>query len=213
MNLGICSICGLPIKKIIERKYKNTVYTYAVHVIEKNGKRERKYCAVKKEILEQKKDEKSKKEEKIEKVADEVYHHDLRQKAVDPRKPILTKEIQDTAWFHNLIHDVGKHVVSVLWGSIPWTSEMLKDHTKAYDAFVKRFNTLLESVEKADLVEELRKENKAYEAILLTVLDGVEAMKKIIDNYERYSNIVCETLCPSCRTKVMSKLIAYGVVQ
>ena len=211
MNLGICSICGLPIKKIIERKYKNTVYTYAVHIIEKNGKKERKYCAVKKEILEQE-GEKSKKPEKEEKITDEVYHYDLRQKVVDPRKPILTKEIQDTAWYHNLIHDVGKHVVSVLWGQIPWTNEMFKDHAKAYEAFVKRFNTLLELSEKADLVDELRKEIKAYDAILLTVLDGVEAMKKIIDNYERYSSIVSESLCPSCRTKIMSKLVAYGVV-
>jgi hypothetical protein len=132
----------------------------------------------------------------------------LREARADVARPILAKEIEDAAWFHNLLHDVGKYVFHRLVKYVDWTEECVKDEEKAFEAVAKFFNSLVEAgVEKAKVLEELKVENMALDAYLTFSVDLLQRAKERLMEYMRFTELAARTICPRCRMKLMAQLI------
>jgi hypothetical protein len=141
--------------------------------------------------------------------ADEKEAIRLRKARADEARPILAKEIEDAAWFHNLLHDVGKYVFHGLVKHVDWTEEHVRDEEKAFEAIAKFFDSLVEAgVEKAKALEELKVENMALDAYLTFSIDLLEKARDRLLEYTRFADLAARTVCPSCRLKLMAQLIA-----
>jgi hypothetical protein len=133
----------------------------------------------------------------------------LRAAREDAGRPILTKEIEDAAWFHNLLHDVGKYVFHRLVKYVDWTEEHARDAEKAFEAIARFVDNLVEvGVEKAKVLEELKVENMALDAYLVFAVDLLQKAKERLMEYERFTELAAHTICPRCRAKLMAQLIA-----
>jgi hypothetical protein len=141
--------------------------------------------------------------------ADREASKALRAAREDARRPILVKEIEDAAWFHNLLHDVGKHVYHRLVKHVEWTEEHARDEGKAFEAIASFFDNLVEAgIEKAHVLEELKVENMALDAYLTFAVDLLERARDRLTEYVRFAELAARTVCPRCRAKLMAQLVA-----
>jgi hypothetical protein len=145
--------------------------------------------------------------------ADREHAEKLGTMAMQPSKPILVKEIQAAAWFHNLCSDLGNYVYRKLARYVDWEQEDLKDPDRAFKKLIGIFDGMLELREDAKALEKLKTENELLD-ILSSYLLNVFA--KACDCLERYDNMfkllteeIPQILCSSCKERVMAKLTAY----
>jgi hypothetical protein len=145
----------------------------------------------------------------LEEEADRRAAEALRAAKEDARRPILTKEIEDAAWFHNLLHDLGKYVFHRVVRHVEWTAECMRDPERAFETIAKFLDNLFEvGVEKAKALEELKVENKALDAYLTFATDLLEKAKERLVEYSRFTELAARIVCPRCRLKLMAQLIA-----
>jgi hypothetical protein len=141
-------------------------------------------------------------------VADKKAAEALRAAREDSRRPILVKEIEDAAWFHNLLHDVGKYVYHRLVKYVEWTEEKVRDEEKAFEAIAGYLDSMMEVAEKAHVLEELKVENMALDAYLTFSLDLLAKARDRLAEYMRFTEVAARTICPRCRAKLMAHLVA-----
>jgi TATA-box binding protein (TBP) (component of TFIID and TFIIIB) len=74
----------------------------------------------------------------------------------------------------------------------------VKDEGKAFEAIAKFVDNLVEAgVEKAKALEELKVENMALDAYLTFAVDLLQRAKERLMEYERFTDLVARTVCPS----------------
>lgn len=130
---------------------------------------------------------------------DRRFHGELREKRKDTRKPIEAKEIEDMAWFHNLIQDVGKHVYHHAVNYVKLEGEDLEDYEKARDKIVGYVDNLIKFSENALRMAEI----EAGLALATWMIDKlIERLRKL----ETIYYTVVQVMCPSCRNKALLHL-------
>lgn len=111
----------------------------------------------------------------------------------DSRKPIRQKEIEDAAWFHNLIHDLGKYAYHKMVKFVPWTDEDMNDYEharKTLTGFVDNIHTLIEDSGKVQKLEDektyLEITLMKYQLVLNVAVERVKSLRQhnstLIDN-------------------------------
>lgn len=138
----------------------------------------------------------------------------LRVTPIQPSKPILAKEVEDAAWFHNLCHDLGNFVYHKLAKYVEWEPEDLKDPEKAFKKLADIFNGMLELRENAKLLEDLRAERDMFEACFYAAMDTVNRLTSSLKSCEGVLELYQQTiprLCSSCQQKLLKQLILYSL--
>ena len=98
----------------------------------------------------------------------------------DARKPIVEKEIEDSAWFHNLIHDVGKHVYHSVTTHVRLDAEDLNEYEKARAKILKYYSTLEELKGDALRMLDTQAENAELEYALKRALTHIDKLSRFI---------------------------------
>ena len=124
----------------------------------------------------------------------------------DSRKPIREKEIEDAAWFHNLLHDLGKYVYHKMVQYVEWTDEDMSNYEhacKTLTGFVDGIHTLIEDGGK---VQRLEDEKTLLELKLIEcqiVLDvAVEKVKLL----SWYNDMLIGCMTPESRLRALNQM-------
>jgi hypothetical protein len=152
-------------------------------------------------------------ETKLKRRADAEEAKRLREAKLDSKRPVVAKEIEDAAWFHNLLHDVGKYVYHKSVKYIDWTEECVKDEDVAFSAISGFVDKLFEQAEDAKRLQEFETENVVLEAYLYFLSDSLEKVVKALAFYKWLVGIASQTLCTSCRLKMLARIASSQLVQ
>ena len=98
----------------------------------------------------------------------------------DARKPIIAKEIEDGAWFHNLLHDVGKHVYHSVTTHVRLDAEDLNEYERARAKILKYYDTLEELKDDALKMLDTQAENAELEYALKRALNHIGKLSRFI---------------------------------
>ena len=131
---------------------------------------------------------------------DEEHEAKIRETAISARKPIVEKEIEDSAWFHNLLHDVGKHVYHSVTTHVQLGEEDLRDYENARKKVIEYYNTLETLKDDALKVLDVEAENAELEYALKVAL-------KYSDRLKRFIQVVTAGMCKECRIRALTTFV------
>lgn len=163
----------------------------------------KKYNEVMKQIYDAKK--RRKLEAKLEK-SDEEYELELREKPKEPRKPIIEKEIEDAAWFHNLLHDLGNAVYHDIVRYVHLDGDDLKDPELATEKLIEYNRGLLDMREKAEEYLKVKQQLMGYE-LVYTLLK--EKYEKLMDIY----TVATQCMTEKSKRMALTMLALRGIVR
>ena len=132
--------------------------------------------------------------------SDEEHEAKIREVPVSAKKPILEKEIENSAWFHNLIHDVGKHVYHSVTTHVRLDVEDLNDYEKARAKMLKYYDTLEELKDDALKILDTQAENAELEYALKVAL-------KTLDKYKRFIQVVTASMDKESRIRALTAFV------
>jgi hypothetical protein len=132
--------------------------------------------------------------------ADLEHEIKTRETARQPSKPIVAKEIEDAAWFHNLLHDVGNHVYHSVVTHVVLGEEELRDYEKARAKIVAYYDVLESLMAEADKVVEVEVEN----AELSFALELEQAHRAKL---QRFIDVVTAGMCRECRIRALTTFV------
>lgn len=131
----------------------------------------------------------------------------LREQRLDTKKPILEKEIEKAAWFHNLILDLGHHTFTKIVRYVPWDLECAQDEQKALNLLTSYVDTLVK----------LHKQVEEYRATELKLILAEqylekmgEAIDRLMERVKKQDMIIqslLPNLCPGCVQRALARLI------
>ena len=130
---------------------------------------------------------------------DKDYMRELRERQKDARLPLIEREIEDAAWFHNLCHVVGKNVVLNLWGESELQQTKTENWTLASASILARFDGLMKYREKAGQMQRIEAHLAGYEL----------AYGVLKDRYQRLENLyslACAVMPEEARRKALTLL-------
>jgi len=126
----------------------------------------------------------------------------------DSKKPIRAKEIEDAAWFHNLLHDVGKYVFHRMVQFVDWTDEDMNDYEKARDKLTSFIDTIHSLIEDSGKIQRLEDENEFLGINLQKFQHVLGLTVKRVELLKWYNSMLIRTMCPSCRLESLNQMIA-----
>ena len=132
--------------------------------------------------------------------ADAEHEAETRKAARQVNKPIIAKEIEDAAWFHNLLHDVGNHVYHSVVTHVVLGEEELRDYEKARAKIVAYYDVLESLMAEADRVVEVEVEN-AELSYALELEQGHRA------KLQRFIEVVTASMCRECRIRALTTFV------
>lgn len=125
----------------------------------------------------------------------------------DPNKPILAKEIETSAWFHNLIHDLGTFTYHFLASRVEWTVEDIKDEKKALKKLCERLINLYKNEKEIKRVEELKMDAEILEMYLSFCMDLLEETAQrslsLHEAHKKFVELVAKVACTDCKKNLM----------
>ena len=134
-------------------------------------------------------------------------HLKLRETVKRSEKPIIAKEIEDSAWFHNLLHDLGKYAYHRLVRYVDWTPEDVKDYKKAFDKLSDMLDNLMMLIEDAKKLERLVDERDALKFALSMALDQANELLALVRSYQQYVNLLLQYIPDDKKTVLLNSLI------
>jgi len=127
--------------------------------------------------------------------------------AKDPNKPILAKEIETSAWFHNLIHNLGIFTYHFLASRVEWTVEDVKDEKKALKKLCECLINLSKNEKEIKRVEELKMDAEILEMYLSFCMDLLEEtaqrLLSLHEAHKKFVELVAKVTCTDCKKNLM----------
>jgi len=131
----------------------------------------------------------------------------------DERKPIRLKEIEDAAWFHNLLHDLGKFTYHRLVQKVEWGEEEIADCEAAFKRLSARVDALLAMEQDPELLERLELENMRLEAIAFTFKDLWERASESLRVYKWYTDLLIASMDLNSRQRALNQIVASSAIR
>ena len=145
--------------------------------------------------------------------ADAETQTSIREARRDARQPIVEKEIEDSAWFHNLLHDLGKFTYHRLVKGVEGGGDEIDDYEKAYEKLSGRLDSLLAMEQDPELLENLTVENMRLEAIAFTYKDLYEQGSQSLRVYKWFTDLLIESMDQHTRQRALNQLIASSAIR
>ena len=125
----------------------------------------------------------------------------------DSRKPVREKEIEDAAWFHNLLHDVGKYVYHKMVRFVDWTDQDMNDYKKARDKLTGFIDSIHALIEDSGKVQRLEDEKTLLELNLLKYQHVLGVAVKRVQMLSGYNDILITCMTPECRLRALNQMM------
>jgi hypothetical protein len=117
-------------------------------------------------------------------------------------KPIIAKEIEDSAWFHNLLHDLGKYVYHRLVKYVDWGAAEIESEKQAFAKLSAAVDDLMRFKDKLAAYEKVKLERDIHEMYLITSMDPLERLTYYLKAYKWYSDLMVKVMCPRCKQQL-----------
>lgn len=131
----------------------------------------------------------------------------------DSKKPIRAKEIEDAAWFHNLLHDVGKYVYHKMVQFVDWTDQDMNDYEKARDKLTGFIDTIHALIEDSGKVQRLEDEKTLLEMDLIKFQQVLAVAVKRVQTLKWYNDILIGVMTPEVRLRALNQMIAASAIK
>jgi hypothetical protein len=138
---------------------------------------------------------------------DSTLQVQLRAKRLDERRPILEKEIETTAWFHNLILDLGHYTYHKIVQYVPWGEEHAQDEAKALKLLQSYIDDLVKLRENVDELRRLEVENMLAEQFLRRYDEVLDQLMERVKKQDLIIQAMLQDLCPECQQRALARLI------
>ena len=125
----------------------------------------------------------------------------------DGKKPIRAKEIEDAAWFHNLLHDVGKYVYHKMVQYVDWTDEDMVDYEKARKKLTGFINSIHALIEDSGKIQRLEDEKTLLEMKLMEYQHILKVAVKRVQMLSGYNDVLISCMTPESRLRAMNQMI------
>jgi len=131
----------------------------------------------------------------------------------DAKKPIREKEIEDAAWFHNLLHDVGKYVYHKMVKYVDWTDQDMVDYEKAREKLTGFIDTIHVLIEDSGKVQRLEDEKTMLEMDLIKYQHVLTVAVKRVETLKWYNNMLIGVMTPEVRLRALNQMIAASAIK
>jgi len=131
----------------------------------------------------------------------------------DSKKPIREKEIEDAAWFHNLLHDVGKYVYHKMVKYVDWTDQDMVDYEKAREKLTGFIDTIHALIEDSGKVQRLEDEKTMLEMDLIKYQHVLTVAVKRVETLKWYNNMLIGVMTPEVRLRALNQMIAASAIK
>jgi len=131
----------------------------------------------------------------------------------DSRKPIRQKEIEDAAWFHNLFHDLGKHVYHKMVKFVDWSEEDMNDYEKARKKLCAFFDGLLQFIEDSGKVQRLEDEKTLLELQRIRCQLVLERAMKKVEMLSSYNDMLIGCMTPESRLRALNQMFVATTIK
>ena len=125
----------------------------------------------------------------------------------DGKKPIRAKEIEDAAWFHNLLHDVGKYVYHKMVQFVDWTDEDMVDYEKARKKLTSFINSIHALIEDSGKIQRFEDEKMLLEVNLMKYQHVLAVAVKRVQMLSGYNDILITCMTPECRLRALNQMM------
>ena len=125
----------------------------------------------------------------------------------DSRKPVRQKEIEDAAWYHNLIHDVGKYVFARLVKFVQWSDEDMNDYESARDKLTGFIDSIHGIIEDSGKVQRLDDEKTYLEMMSLGYKHVLEVAVKRVQMLSWYNDVLISCMTPESRLRALKQMM------
>lgn len=130
----------------------------------------------------------------------------LRRARLDERKPLIAKEIECMAWFHNVVFDLGTIAYLMLVSGIEWDELDARDAERAVGKLAQRLKSLLRLEKDAARLERLEQENERYLRMIKKLLERLEHVEAQRDWLLMAANIMIGSMCAECSHEAALKM-------
>jgi len=131
----------------------------------------------------------------------------------DERKPIRLKEIEDAAWFHNLLHDLGKFTYHRLVQKVEWGEDEIADCEAAFKRLSARVDSLLAMEQDPELLERLQVQSMRFEAIAYAYKDLWERASESLRLYKWYTDLLIASMDLNSRQRALNQIVASSAIR
>ena len=131
----------------------------------------------------------------------------------DARKPIREKEIEDAAWFHNLLHDLGKHTYHKLVQYVNWTEEDMANPEHATKTLTSYIDTLQRLIEDSGQIPKLKEALELSEIKLHEVQLLLNVAVSRVETLSWYNEILIKVMPPNVRLEALNQMMIAGALK
>jgi len=131
----------------------------------------------------------------------------------DARKPIREKEIEDAAWFHNLLHDLGKHVFTKMVKFVEWGDQDMNDYEKARAKLCNFVDSVQALIEDSGKIERLEDEKAFLEMTLIKYQHVLAVAVKRVELLKWYNDMLIGVMTPEVRLRALNQMIAASAIK
>jgi len=143
----------------------------------------------------------------------EDYEKRIREAHKRSDQPVLAKEIEDAAWFHNLLHDLGKYAYHRLVKYVKWGPDEVEDPKAAFNRLSGFLEELMKFREDAARLQELEEELAVSEIYLTAYQDALERLASQLRTYKWYSDLMVRVMCPMCKQRALNQIVISGAIK
>lgn len=137
----------------------------------------------------------------------------IREARKDASKPILAKEIEDAAWFHNLLHDLGNYTYHKLVKCVDWGPEEIADPKQAFNRLSAFLDDLMELKEDAARLQKVEMDRDVLDIYLNFALDLIDELSYWLSAYKWFADLMVRVMCPRCSQSVINHMVASGAIK
>ena len=131
----------------------------------------------------------------------------------DSRKPIREKEIEDAAWFHNLLHDLGKHTYHKLVQYVDWTEDDMTNPEHARKTLTSYIDTLQALIEDSGKIPKLKEALELSEFKLHEVQLYLNVAISRVETLSWYNEILITVMPPNIRLQALNQMMITGALK
>ena len=125
----------------------------------------------------------------------------------DSKKPVREKEIEDAAWFHNLLHDLGKHVFTKMVKFVEWGDQDMNDYEKARAKLCKFIDSVQALIEDSGKIQRLEDEKELLESNLERAQIVMNQLGRGVRTLKWYNELLIGIMPPQILRQAMDHVM------
>jgi hypothetical protein len=125
----------------------------------------------------------------------------------DGKKPLREKEIEDAAWFHNLLHDVGKHVFTKMVKFVEWGDQDMNDYEKARAKLCSFIDSVQALIEDSGKIKRLEEEKELLDIQLIETHIVLDQTVQGIKTLKWYNELLISMMPPERLRQVFDQVM------